>query len=98
MVIRLVSKQPPRSMLTSTITLPFFIPPIITATAWDLLGNPKIGAVNLLWRWLTGTDGTLINMFSYGGVIWHLVQHTTPFIFLLVVDAFRAMVINQLLN
>jgi iron(III) transport system permease protein len=82
---------PFRGTLEVLITLPFFIPPIITATAWDLLGNPKIGAVNLFWRWLTGTDTTLVNVYSYGGIIWHMVQHTTPFVFLLIVDAFRAM-------
>jgi iron(III) transport system permease protein len=82
---------PFRGALEVLITLPFFIPPIITATAWDLLGNPKIGTVNLFWRWLTGTDATLVNVYSYGGIIWHMVQHTTPFVFLLIVDSFRAM-------
>lgn len=82
---------PFRGAFEVLLALPFFIPPIITATAWSLLGNPRVGFINTAWRWLTGTDGTLVNVFSYGGVIWHLVQHTVPFIFLLLVDAFRAM-------
>jgi iron(III) transport system permease protein len=73
------------------ITLPFFIPPILTATAWGMLGNPKVGSINLAWRWLSGAEQPLINMFSYGGVIWHMMQYSTPFLFLLIVDAFRAM-------
>jgi iron(III) transport system permease protein len=82
---------PARGTLEILITLPFFIPPILTATAWAMLGNARVGTINLVWRWLTGTDGTLIDVYSYGGVIWHMMQYATPFIFLFVVDAFRAM-------
>jgi iron(III) transport system permease protein len=81
---------PGRRTLEVLIALPFFIPPVITATAWTVLGNPQVGTINLVWRWLTGTDGTIINVYSYFGVIWHMVQYSTPFIFLFIVDAFRA--------
>jgi len=73
------------------ITLPFFIPPILTAMAWGMLGNPQVGSLNLVWRWLSGTDGSPINVYSYGGVIWHMMQYSVPFIFLFIVDSFRAM-------
>jgi iron(III) transport system permease protein len=82
---------PFRGTLEILITLPFFIPPILTATAWAMLGNAQVGTINLAWRWLTGGDGTLVNVFSWGGVVWHMMQYSTPFIFLFVVDAFRAM-------
>ncbi|MFI4998748.1 MAG: ABC transporter permease [Reyranellales bacterium] len=82
---------PGRGVLEMLITLPFFIPPILTATAWAMLGNAQVGTINLAWRWLTGTDGTLVDVYSYGGVVWHMMQYSTPFIFLFVVDAFRAM-------
>lgn len=81
---------PGRGVLEILIALPFFIPPVITATAWTVMGNPQVGTINLLWRSLTGTNGTIINVYSYFGVIWHMVQYSTPFIFLFVVDAFRA--------
>jgi iron(III) transport system permease protein len=82
---------PGRGVLEVLITLPFFIPPILTATAWAMLGNAQVGTINLVWRWLSGSDGTLVDVFSYGGVVWHMMQYSTPFIFLFVVDAFRAM-------
>jgi iron(III) transport system permease protein len=81
---------PGRGTLEVLIALPFFIPPVITATAWTVMGNPQVGTINLLWRWLTGTDSTIINVYSYFGVIWHMIQYSTPFIFLFIVDAFRA--------
>src|SRR5215468_5811313 len=82
---------PGRGILEVLITLPFFIPPILTATAWAMLGNAQVGTINLAWRWLSGTDGTLVDVYSYGGIVWHMMQYSTPFIFLFVVDAFRAM-------
>ncbi len=82
---------PARGALEVMITLPFFIPPILTATAWGMLGNPQVGTINLAWGWLTGSDKPLVNVFSYGGVVWHMMQYSTPFLFLFIVDAFRAM-------
>ncbi len=82
---------PGRGALEVLITLPFFIPPILTATAWAMLGNAQVGTINLVWRWLTGSEAAIVDVFSYGGVVWHMMQYSTPFIFLFVVDAFRAM-------
>ena len=84
------ARESTRNLLLMLIALPFFIPPVITATAWTVMGNPQVGTINLVWRWLTGTNTTIINVYSYFGVIWHMVQYSTPFIFLFIVDAFRA--------
>ncbi len=73
------------------ITLPFFIPPILTATAWGMLGSPQAGTINLVWRALTGLDTPLIDVYSYGGVVWHLMQYSTTFLFIFLVEAFRSM-------
>ena len=82
---------PARRMLESLIALPFFIPPILTATAWGMLGTPRGGLINLAWTGLTGSTEPLVNVYSYGGVVWHMMQYTTPFLFLLFTTAFRSM-------
>jgi len=82
---------PYRATLEVLITLPFFIPPVLTAMAWGMLGNPQVGVINQVWRWLTGAQDPLINVYSYGGVVWHMCQYSIPFLFLFIVDAFRAM-------
>ena len=82
--------MPGRRQFEVLITLPFFIPPILTAMAWGMLGNAKVGAINQVWRWATGTRTTLVDVYSYGGVVWHMLQYAVPFLFLLVVDALRA--------
>ena len=82
---------PGRATLEVLITLPFFIPPILTAMAWGMLGNAQIGTLNLAWKWLTGAKVSPINVYSYGGVIWHMMQYSTTFVFMFMVNAFRAM-------
>jgi iron(III) transport system permease protein len=82
---------PFRGPLEVLVTLPFFIPPILTAMAWGMLGNPQVGLLNQLYQWITGSDRSPINVYSYGGVVWHMMQYSVPFLFLLIVDAFRAM-------
>jgi iron(III) transport system permease protein len=82
---------PCRGALEVLVTLPFFIPPILTAMAWGMLGNPQVGLLNQLYQGITGLSTAPINVYSYGGVVWHMMQYSVPFLFLLIVDAFRAM-------
>ncbi|MBN9428137.1 MAG: iron ABC transporter permease [Burkholderiales bacterium] len=82
---------PGRGTLEVLLSLPFFIPPILLAMGWSMLGNPTVGTINLWWNALTGAEEPLVNVFSFGGVVWHMIQFTVPFAFLLLVDAFRAM-------
>lgn len=85
------TNTPARATLEILITLPFFVPPILTAMAWGMLGNPQVGVINLVWHWITGSTDPLINVYSYGGVVWHMLQYSTPFLFLFIVEAFRSM-------
>lgn len=82
---------PGRRVFEVLITLPFFIPPILTAMAWAMLGNPQVGLVNTVWEGITGSTEPLVDIYSWGGVVWHMVQYSTPFLFLFIVDVFRAM-------
>ena len=82
---------PGRALLEMLITLPFYIPPILTAVAWGMLATPRGGLINVAWTGLTGSRAPLVNVYSYGGVVWHMMQYSTPFLFLLIVGAFKAM-------
>ena len=67
------------------------MPPILTAMAWGMLGNPQVGLLNQLFQWITGSTSSPINVYSYGGVVWHMMQYSTTFLFLFIVEAFRTM-------
>jgi iron(III) transport system permease protein len=73
------------------ISLPFFIPPFLTAMAWGLLGDAKVGTINIFLTWLFGPWAAIVNVYSWGGIVWHMMQYSTPFLFLFIVEAFRAM-------
>jgi iron(III) transport system permease protein len=80
---------PMRRTLEVLITLPFFLPGILTAMAWGMLGNPQVGLLNQAWEAMVGGTSPLIDVYSYGGVIWHMLQYSVPFAFIFFVDAFR---------
>jgi iron(III) transport system permease protein len=82
---------PGSRVLEVLITLPFFVPPFLTAMAWGMLGNPQVGLLNAAWKWVTGSKTSIINVYSYAGIVWHMMQYSAPFLFLFIVDAFRAM-------
>src|SRR5512132_819331 len=67
---------PARGSLEVLITLPFYIPPILTAVAWGMLGTPRGGLINVAWSALTGSRAPLVNVSSYGGVVWHMMQYS----------------------
>ncbi|WFE27236.1 iron ABC transporter permease [Solwaraspora sp. WMMD791] len=67
------------------------VPGILIPVAWTFLASPNIGAINVAWRDLTGTDGTLFNVYSMEGLI--LVNGLTmvPMVYLFVVTVFSSM-------
>jgi iron(III) transport system permease protein len=82
---------PMRRVIEVMITLPFFIPPFLTAMAWAMLAGPEIGILNVALRGVFGSNAPQFNVYSWGGVVWHMIQYSTPFLFLFVVEAFRNM-------
>jgi iron(III) transport system permease protein len=82
---------PYRDTLEVLVTLPFYVPPILTAMAWGMLATPRGGLVNVAWTGITGSREPLVNVYSYGGVVWHMMQYSTPFLFLLIAGAFKSM-------
>jgi len=77
-------------LLETFVTLPFFVPPILTAIAWAMLANPTVGIINKFFMLFFGLDRPLFNIYSYAGIIWHMTHYSAAFVFLLVVGAFRA--------
>ncbi|MDG4764373.1 iron ABC transporter permease [Solwaraspora sp. WMMD406] len=67
------------------------VPGILVPVAWTFLASPNIGAINVAWRNITGTEGTLFNVYSMQGLI--LVNGLTmvPMVYLFVVTVFSSM-------
>jgi iron(III) transport system permease protein len=73
---------PFRDLLGSLTIIPYFLSPFIGALAWTMLGSPKTGLLNTFAMTVFGLEKPLINIYSYGGIIWVLGLFLCPLSFL----------------
>ncbi|MCC7425995.1 MAG: iron ABC transporter permease [Alphaproteobacteria bacterium] len=65
----------------------FVLPPYLGAVGWILLGAPNAGFVNRFWRWATGAEAALIDVYSFGGLSFVIALHAFPLVFVFVKNA-----------
>jgi iron(III) transport system permease protein len=85
------TNTPFKGLFFALSVIPLVIPGILFTVAWILLGSPKIGLVNLLFRKIFETNAVFIDVYSLGGMMWVDGLHYSPVAFLLMSAAFRAM-------
>jgi iron(III) transport system permease protein len=82
---------PFKAMFFALSLIPLVIPAILFTVSWILLASPKIGLINLAIRQAFGTDATVVNVYSMGGMIFVDGLHQSPLAFLLMTAALRSM-------
>jgi len=84
-----------KSVWDMAITLPLYLSPFTGLMAWIALGSEKTGFVNGVWtgmmRVFTNEPRALINIWSYGGVVFVMFLFFCPFVYLFTVGSLRAM-------
>jgi iron(III) transport system permease protein len=73
------------------IPAPFFVPDLLTGISWLMLGNPQNGLINQWARDWFGATGTVIDLYGWGGLIFHASLNTIAFLFLMLVGFFKTM-------
>jgi iron(III) transport system permease protein len=71
--------------------LPMLYSPLVGVIGWSVLADPRAGLLNAGWRALTDSADPLINVYSYGGIVWVMLLYFVPYAFILNVGAFRSM-------
>lgn len=71
--------------------VPMFYSPLVGIIGWTILGAPGAGWVNHFWQTMTGSDGDLVNIYSYGGIVFALTLFYLPYGIMMNTAAFRAM-------
>ena len=71
--------------------LPFITPPIVVAVSWSYLGTPRVGFINLFWKWLMNTNEPLFDIFTLGGLIGVMALSLAPYVFIFTAAAFQNM-------
>src|SRR6185437_6863835 len=81
--------MPLRRTVRLLVTASFVTPPFLGAIAWELLAAPNSGLLNQLFRDLTcaAADYHLMNIYSFGGLVFVISCYTFPYVFVLVANA-----------
>ncbi len=74
--------MPGRGLIRALVLAAFVMPPYLGAVGWILLAGPNSGWLNVAFRALTGWDGALFNIYSFGGLAFVIALYTFPFLFL----------------
>lgn len=82
---------PLRTLIYAISLFPLIAPGVLMASAWVLVLHPRIGIINVWARSLFGIEGTLLNGYSMGGMIWAQAIDQVSLPFLLMCAAFRSM-------
>jgi iron(III) transport system permease protein len=82
---------PFRKTMLLLIPVPFFTPDLLTGISWLMMGNPQNGLINQFATHLFGIKGPVINLYGWGGLIFHSSLSTISLMFLLLVGFFYSM-------
>jgi iron(III) transport system permease protein len=86
------TNTPGRNLMYGLILVPMAIPPMISALGWERLLDPRIGLVNLVLRWLLGSEGEgPFNVFTIYGMAFVMGLSMVPTVFLMLAPVFRNM-------
>jgi len=75
-------KKPIRALVMAS----FVTPPFLGAFAWTLLAGPNAGALNKFFRFLTGSEDALLNIFTMPGLIFVMALYSFPYVFSMVAN------------
>ena len=86
---------PGKTALDLMIIMPLFMSPFTGLMAWIALGSENSGFVNVFFRAivapLVDAPGALLNVWTYGGIVWVMTIVFCPFAYLLTAGNLRGM-------
>ncbi len=78
---------PGRRIVRVLVLASFVTPPFLGAIAWEILAAPNSGIINVVYRWMTGNEAALVNIYTFSGIIFAIACYTFPYVFTLVANA-----------
>ena len=77
---------PGKALIRGLVMASFVTPPFLGAFAWVMLAGPNAGALNKLWRSLTGAEDALVNIFSMPGLVFVVTIYTFPYVYIMLAN------------
>lgn len=83
--------MPGRRLFELLIIVPLFVSPLLGALAWVALAAPGSGFINAVLRTFAGRTADLVDIYSFGGIVFVMFLYYVPYAYLFVVGALKNM-------
>ena len=83
------TNTPWRGFIAAACMVPLFVPPLVAGVAWSILGSPKTGLINTVFRSL-GID-LHIDLYSMTGLVLVFGIYYAPYVYMFTASALRNM-------
>ena len=80
---------PGKRFIAAASMLPLFAPPLVAGVAWAILGSPKTGLINTLFKW-AGLDWH-IDLYTLPGLVFVFGIYYAPYVYMFTASALRNM-------
>ncbi len=83
------TNTPCKGFIAAASMVPLFVPPLVAGVAWSILGSPKSGLVNTMFKW-AGIDWR-IDLYSMTGLVLVFGMYYAPYVYMFTASALRNM-------
>jgi iron(III) transport system permease protein len=83
------TNTPFKGFIAAASILPLFAPPLVAGVAWSILGSPKTGLINTMFKWI-GLDWR-VDFYSLWGLIFVFGIYYAPYVYMFTASALRNM-------
>src|SRR5246500_431346 len=83
------TNTPLRGFIAAASILPLFAPPLVAGVAWSILGSPKTGLINTIFKW-AGVDWH-VDFYSLWGLVFVFGIYYAPYVYMFTSSALRNM-------
>ena len=83
------TNTPFKGFIAAASILPLFAPPLVAGVAWTILGSPKTGLINTMFKW-AGLDWH-VNLYSLWGLVFVFGIYYAPYVYMFTSSALRNM-------
>jgi iron(III) transport system permease protein len=83
------TNTPFKGFIAAASILPLFAPPLVAGVAWSILGSPKTGLINTVFKW-AGLDWH-VDLYSMSGLIFVFGIYYAPYVYMFTASALRNM-------
>ncbi len=83
------TNTPFKGFIAAASILPLFAPPLVAGVAWSILGSPKTGLINTIFKW--AGLGWHVDLYSMPGLIFVFGIYYAPYVYMFTASALRNM-------